>query len=85
MLTSRKLFTSSSLKNDTYGKFLSESHIHRLWEQLEKTCSKIKNFSLSNEVKQLVSALFLSKLQSLEDIQESSWLHSVPTLTQINQ
>jgi serine/threonine protein kinase len=32
MLTSRKLFTSSSLKHDTYGKFLSAKHIHKLWE-----------------------------------------------------
>lgn len=66
LCTSRCPFVSKDAKNDPFAKFLTETHIHKFWEQIEKIMKKMnKQFQFSSEIKELVSALFLNKVDSL--------------------
>lgn len=74
LCTSRRPFLSRDSKSDPFAKFLTEAHIHKFWEQIERIMKKMnKSFQFSSEIKELVSALFLNKVDSLEDISSSKW------------
>lgn len=70
--TSRKPFISKDSKSDPFAKFLSDKHINKLWEQIEKIVKRTdKNFSFSNELKTIISDLLLGKVSNFEAILES--------------
>jgi hypothetical protein len=70
--TSRKPFISKDSKSDPFAKFLSEKHINKLWEQIEKIVKRNdKNFSFSNEMKSIITDVLLGKVNNFESILES--------------
>lgn len=55
-------FYKKNSPTDAYFKFLSQDHIHKFWQELQKKMTKLdKKFAFSSEVKDLLEAIFLKK------------------------
>lgn len=63
MLTTAMPFYKKNSPTDTYYKFLSQEHIHKFWQEMQKKIQKTdKKFSFSPEVKDLLEGIFLKKM-----------------------
>lgn len=70
---------SRDSRSDPFAKFLSDKHIHKFWEQIEKVVKKLrKGFGFSEEAKELVSGLLLGKVDSFDAVLTSKWMAAAP-------
>lgn len=85
LCTARRPFVCRDLRSDPFAKFLSDKHIHKFWEQIEKVVKKIrKGFFFSEEAKDLVSNLLLGKVDSFDAVLTSKWMAAVPKEAEIH-
>ena len=65
MLTSFMPFYKKYSATDAFFKFISEEHIHKFWQELQKRMTRLdKNFKFSAELKQLTEGIFLKKIKT---------------------
>lgn len=69
LVTGRDPFPNKEIKKSQFYKFLTDDHIAKFWQQIEKSIrSRSKNFSFSLEFKKIVGLLLLDRLTSYEEI-----------------
>lgn len=74
LLTSFMPFYKKNSPTDAYFKFLSQDHIGKFWQEMQKKMTKIdKKFAFSSEVKDLLEAIFLKKFTKFEEILSHQW------------
>lgn len=85
LCTARRPFVSRDSKSDPFAKFLSDKHINKFWEQIEKVVKKLrKGFAFSEEAKELVSNLLLGKADSFDAVLTSKWMAAVPKEAEVH-
>jgi hypothetical protein len=74
MVTSFMPFYKKYSNTDAFFKFISEEHIHKFWQELQKRMMRFdKSFKFSNELKKLIEGILLKKIKKFEEIKEEPW------------
>lgn len=67
-------FYKKNSATDTYYKFLTQSQIHKFWQEVQKRMSKIdKQFAFSTDIKDLIEGIFLKRITSFSEILKHPW------------